>query len=138
MLEEILKKLKLAFLKDKDIIFAYLFGSAVSQKGFNLKSDVDIAVFLDEKRVQDNFEKRLKLMGATEKAISKETEVVILNDIQSIFFKFVILSEGKLIFERDHSLRLEFELKTIRDYFDFKPFIEKYNQAYLKRELSKL
>jgi len=125
------------FRKKKDILFAYLFGSAATQKGFNLKSDIDIAIYLDEK-VKDTFKKRLRLMVETERSLNRETEVVILNDINSIFFKFVIIKEGKLIFERDHQKRVEFELKTMQDYFDFKPFIEKYNHIYLKRELARL
>jgi len=133
--EEIQDKLRFFFRQDKDILFAYLFGSAATQKGFNLKSDVDLAVYLDEKRVKDTFEKRLKLMAETERVLRRETEVIVLNDINSIFFKFVIIKEGELIFERDHQKRVEFELKTMRDYFDFKPFIVKYDEAFIKRNL---
>jgi predicted nucleotidyltransferase len=135
--EEIQNKLKSLFKQEKEVLFAYLFGSAAIGKGFNFKSDVDLAVYLDEKKVKDTFQKRLRLMSETEKVLKRETEVVILNDINSVFFKFVIIKEGKLIFERNHEKRVDFELKTIQDYFDFELFIEKYNKAYLERELSK-
>lgn len=135
--EEINQKIRPIFEKDKDILFAYVFGSQVIGRT-NFESDVDVAVYLDEKRVKDFFEKRLKLMGDLEGIFKKQTEVVILNEIRSIFFKFVIIKEGKVIFERDHLKRVDFELKTMEDYYDYQPFLEKYNQAYIKRELSKL
>ena len=59
--------------------------------------------------------------------------MVILNEIKSIFLKFVIVKEGKVIFERNHLKRVEFELKTLQEYFDFKPFIEKYDEAFIKQ-----
>ncbi len=134
MFEEIQKKLKPFFKKEKEILFAYLFGSAVG-KGFTSESDIDIGVYLGGKKVRDTFKRRLKLMGEFEKILKRESEVVILNDIKSVFFKFVIIKEGKLLFERDRQKRIEFELETMRDYFDFLPFIEKYDEAFIKRNL---
>ncbi len=136
-LEEIKQKIKIFFKKDRDILFAYLFGSQVAGKT-NFESDVDIAVYLDEKRVEDLFEKRLFLIGKLEGIFKKQTEVVVLNEIKSIFFKFVIIKEGKIIFEREHSKRVDFELEIMEDYYDYQPFLDDYNKAYLKRELTKL
>ncbi len=72
-------------------------------------------------------------MSETEKVLKKETEVIILNDINSVFFKFVIVKEGKVIFKRDRSKRIDFELKTMQEYYDFQPFIKEYNEAYIQR-----
>lgn len=136
MLKNIKDKLKLILKKDKDILFSYVFGSQVTGKT-DFESDVDIAVYLDEKRVKDLFEKRLFLMEKLEGIFKKQTEVVVLNEIKSIFFKFVIIKEGKVIFERDHSKRVDFELETMENYYDYQPFLEEYNKAYLERELAK-
>lgn len=136
MIKKIQNKLKLILKKDKDILFGYVFGSQVTGKT-DFESDVDIAVYLDEKRVKDLFEKRLFLMEKLEGIFKKQTEVVVLNEIKSIFFKFVIIKEGKVIFERDHSKRVDFELETMENYYDYQPFLEEYNKAYLERELAK-
>jgi hypothetical protein len=77
------------------------------------------------------------MISELSKIFKKETEVVVLNDTKSILFKFVIIKEGELIYMKNHAERLMFELKTMNDYYDFTPFIEKYNEAYLKRELAK-
>ena len=69
--------------------------------------------------------------------MKKTTEVVVLNEIKLIFFKFVIIKEGRVVFERDHSQRVDFELKTMQDYYDYEPFLDAYNKAYLERELAK-
>lgn len=134
--EEIKQKIGPVFEKDKDILFAYIFGSHVTGKT-DFESDVDIAVFLDEKRVRDMFKKRLSLIEKLEGILETATEVVVLNEIKSIFFKFVIIKEGKVVFERDHSQRVDFELKTMQDYYDYEPFLDAYNKAYLERELAK-
>ena len=106
--EEIKQKINTFCEKDKDILFAYVFGSQVINRT-DSESDIDIAIFLDEK-VEDRFEKRLKLMGAFERIFNKRADVVILNDIKSIFFKFVIIKEGKLVFEKDPDKRADFEV----------------------------
>jgi predicted nucleotidyltransferase len=136
MFEKIRKKLTSFFKKEKGILFAYLFGSAVRGRLIS-ESDIDIAVYLDKKRVKDTFKKRLKLMVEFERILKRETDVVILNDVKSVFFKFVIIKEGKLLFERNRQKRIEFELEVMRDYYDFSPFMEKYDKVYLERELSK-
>ena len=71
--EEIKQKIIPFFEKDKDILFVYVFGSQVTGKT-NFESDVDIAVFLDEKRIKDMFKKRLLLIGKLEGILKKTTE----------------------------------------------------------------
>jgi len=39
------------------------------------------------------------------------------------------------VLERDHAQRIDFELKTMQEYYDFRPFIKEYNEAYLQRSL---
>jgi predicted nucleotidyltransferase len=130
--EEIKHKIRPIFEKDKDVLFGYIFGSQVTEKT-DFESDVDIAVFFDEKRVKDIFKKHLFLIEKIQGILRKQIEVVVLNEIKSIFFKFVIVKEGKVIFERNHLKRVEFELNTLQEYFDFKPFIEKYDEAFIKQ-----
>jgi len=134
--KDIQNQLEPIFKQEKSIIFCYVFGSVVQGKT-NFESDVDLAVYLDEKEVNDIFNKRLFLIERIQSILKKPTEVVILNEINSTFFKFVIIKEGRVIFERDHGKRVDFELWTMQEYYDFQPFLEEYNKAYLQRSLEK-
>lgn len=127
--QEILKKLKNFFLEEKEILFCYLFGSAAHGKTIP-KSDVDLAVYLDNKRCKDFFEKRLELIAIFSQKLKKEADVVILNTAPP-FLRYVVLKEGKLIFEKNRGERIDFELKAINEYFDFKPVLEMYHQKIL-------
>lgn len=128
--QKLIKALKGFFKDKKEVLFCYLFGS-FAMENFISKSDVDLAVFLDEKRCKDFFDKRLELISQLSKILKKEVDVIVLNDTRSPFFKYVILKEGKLIFERDEEKRIDFELETLNQYFDFKPTLEKYYQRML-------
>jgi len=134
---KIQNRLKPILEKEKGLLFGYLFGSATQGKT-NFESDIDLAVYLDEKKSGDFFKKRLFLIEEVQSILKKPTEVIILNEIKSIFFKFVIIKEGKVIFERDRAKRIDFELKTMQEYYDFQPFIKEYNKAYLRRSLKEL
>ncbi len=122
-----------------DIIFAYLFGSQVNKKSVTQLSDIDIAVMFNEKiNEQERFKKRLTLATDLSRIFNyQEVDLVVLNDQRDILFKFVILQEGKKIYENDHKKLLDYEVKTANDYYDFKPFLEQYNQAFAKKVLAK-
>lgn len=127
------KQLK-TFLETKDNVeFAYLFGSAL-QGFFNKESDIDIAVYLsgDDKTF---FSERLKLCDTLSKITGQSTNVVVLNQINSLFFKFVVLKEGRLICENNPKARIDFEIKTLNFYYDFQPFIKAYHQKYLEKNI---
>ena len=129
--KNLIKLLKKALLKKKEVLFCYLFGSRAYQN-FIQKSDVDIAVFLDEKKTKDFFDERIELISQITQKLKKEVDVVVLNTAPP-FLKYVVLKEGKLIFERNREKRIDFELKSFNEYFDFKPILEKYYQKLLTR-----
>jgi predicted nucleotidyltransferase len=120
--------------EDNQVVFAYIFGS-IALGVANKESDIDVAVYLDMNEVEDAFTKRIKLIEKFQTALGGPVDVVILNDLSSLFFKFVIIKEGQVIFERDHGQRVNFELKTMQEYYDFLPFLEAYNKAYIQRTL---
>lgn len=124
------------FAQEKTIIFAYLFGSVILGRAGG-ESDVDLAVYLDPEEVGDLFAKRLDLIGRMQAVLKSPVDVVILNDVRSVFLRFVIIKEGKVLFERDHGRRVDFELRTMQAYYDFQPFLEEYNEAYLQKSLGK-
>ena len=110
-------------------MFCYLFGSQTTKNTVS-DSDVDLAVFFEKNQVNDFFERRLELIGELSKLLGKEADVVVLNTAPP-FLRYVVLKEGKLIFERDKGKRIDFELKSLNEYFDFKPILEKYHQRLL-------
>ncbi|HZX50322.1 MAG TPA: nucleotidyltransferase domain-containing protein [Candidatus Paceibacterota bacterium] len=106
------------FDNEKEVLFAYLFGSHATGHAI-AKSDVDIAVYLNPKNKQDQFEKRLELIAALTKLLKKEVDVIVLN-MASPFLKHVVFKEGTLVFDRDASSRIDFDLKSLNEYFDYK------------------
>ncbi|MBU3942600.1 nucleotidyltransferase domain-containing protein [Patescibacteria group bacterium] len=128
-IQEIIKTLKPIFQKEKEVLFCYLFGSFANGNPIS-SSDIDIAVYLDDKKCLDFFEKRLELIPKISKLSGKQADITILNNA-SLFMKYVVLKEGKLIFERNCEKRIIFELKSTNEYFDFKPALEMYNKELL-------
>ena len=121
--------------KQNNVLFAYLFGSQIGENS-NKKSDVDIAVMLPQGLSKnERFDLRLKLIGEIGKILKKDVDLIILNDTKSLFFKYVILKEGKVIYVGSDSELALFESKTLGLYFDFRPFLESYNKNYVKRAL---
>lgn len=51
-----------------------------------------------------------------------EVDLVVLNDIRDILFKFVIIKEGITIYEDNHLKRMMFELREMNDYYDLSHF----------------
>ena len=122
-------------LADYPVDAAYLFGSQASGYA-NEKSDVDIAVLLSsELSKEERFDIRIQLIGLFSKVLHKDVDVVVLNDISSLFFQYVILHEGQLIYEKSESAHLDFSIKTLGRYFDFQPFLNVYNHHYVQRSL---
>ena len=135
IIEKHQKELKDVFIK-YNTVFAYLFGSRATGKQVK-KSDFDIAVMLSpELSASKRFDMRCKMISDLAAVLYRnEVDVIVLNDNKSILFKFVIIHDGRIIHEQDHGARVNFELKTMNDYYDFSPFIKAYNQAYMERAL---
>jgi len=120
--------------KKYSVEFAYIFGSFVN--GNTVKtSDIDIAVFLKQKNKLKRFDIRLKLMTELSKIFRKEVDLTVINDITSIFFKYIIVTEGILIFESNKGLRIDTESMIYSEYFDFKPFLEEYNKNFINKKI---
>lgn len=129
--KNITRKLTKVFQK-QSVLLAYLFGSSVSGQEVS-KSDADVAVFLaDGLTKEKRFEIRLKLIGQLSKILKKDVDLVVMNDTASLFFKYIIIKEGKLIYSKSELERIDFESRVMGLYFDFQPFLDIYNQNYVK------
>ena len=110
------------YFRDRDEVSAlYLFGS--SAKGKRTKeSDLDIAVLIDRPVLkQKDIERfRRKYYEASPYFSLRPVDIVILNTA-SIFLKYQVIKTGKILFDRNRKLRVEFTERTINEYLDFKP-----------------
>jgi len=121
-----LKKIREILQKEKNVLFAYLFGSYVLLPEY--ANDIDIAVYL--KRPTKKYEIRLAMK--IEKAIKKETEVIALNDKPLIVIAEV-LRTGKLIYSRSEKDRVDFETRVLPEIFDFNELMKEFDEKRFDR-----
>lgn len=116
------------FSKD-EIIFAYLFGSSIKADNPN---DIDIGIFVDEKKVsaKDAFDYALRLSVELSYKFGKEIDVVIMNYAPLGLLKNII--QGKVLLSKNVKIKDEFIEKIIREYMDY----YYYSKELLKEVLS--
>ena len=100
---------------NKNVLFAYLFGSYANGSQ-NDKSDVDIALFLDNVSLDE----QLQINYELSKLLKKDVDLVILNSVKNIYLLEDILLHSKVI--KDDQNRFDFELKKQHEILDFKAF----------------
>lgn len=119
-------------LKRHGVQFAFLFGSQAEGRSIS-SSDLDIAVFFGQGTAQQRFQKRLNLQHDLNQLFDDPVDLQVLDDVRSLSLRHDVVSQGRLIFECNTSKRIDFELKTMRDFEEFYPFLVDYNTAYLQR-----
>ena len=104
------------------VIVGYLFGSA--QKGtMGPYSDIDTAVFFDEKKVPQEKQFDVKLSISSEIANAfhvNDADVIVLNTIVDPLIKYISVFDGELIFAKDVDTRFALERYVVRQYEDTK------------------
>lgn len=108
------------YLQSLEVVkFAYLFGSMASGRA-GPRSDVDIAVYLDDDAVQS--ETRLEILGKLMDVFETDNiDLVILNQA-SLPLKMNALISRWILADNKPFERHRFESKTMREYFDFSRF----------------
>ncbi len=100
-----------------EIIFAYIHGSFIDAYWFK---DLDIAVYLDEKKVSKKaLDYELTLSVELEKTLKLPVDVKILNNAP-LSFRYKV-TKGEVIFSRDEEKRYTFLEDTWHRYLDFDP-----------------
>jgi hypothetical protein len=130
LIEKNLKEIKKIFLNHK-VIFAYLFGSQIEGNIGGL-SDIDIAIYFDEKIPEsERFDRKLKIAAEFSFLLKRDDiDIVVLNDAYPLL-QHRIIKQGKIIFSSDEKKRIDFEVKAVLRYLDFKPLLEKYTKETL-------
>ena len=117
-------------LKERQVLFAYLFGS-FARNEFRKDSDVDIAVYVkDYKKLPLNFERRLSLK--IEKRIGREVDIIVIND-KPLSILSEILKHGKVIFSRDERERVRFETFMLGEIQYYNEVMKVFDEARLKK-----
>jgi len=122
--EEIKKKLENC-LKKNPVIFVYLFGSVAEEKE-GVLSDIDIAVYFEER--VDYFNEKIKLLGEIMKILKMDAIDIVVLNISPPLISHRIVKYGKLIYSKDEKKRIEYEVRAVLQYLDWKPFLMKYTK----------
>lgn len=120
-------------LKDTPVRFAYLFGSHAKGSAGSL-SDVDIAVFLDERAVRERaLPTRLDLAGRLARHHGTDRiDLVVLNE-SPLLLRFQVVRHGRLLYSIDERKRIRFEAETMGRYFDQSYYHKRHARATIDR-----
>jgi len=97
-------------------------------------SDVDIAVYLDERLSKsERFDLRLRLITRVCGVLgSKKVDLVILNDVP-IRLYYSVLKEGMILYCRDELKRINTEVKVMSRYLDQKYYQKRHYEILLEQ-----
>ena len=129
---EILKVLERALEKEQGLCAVYVHGSFIKEGPFH---DIDIALYYYPTPEFNLLDKELGIEVALEEALIRAgfcvpVDVRIINRAP-LSFRYHVIKEGKLLLVREDNRRVDFEVLTLTQYFDFAPF----RAAYLKEVL---
>jgi predicted nucleotidyltransferase len=108
--------------EQSDIVASYLFGSAARDQ-MTRSSDVDIAVLLDQ-TLDDRAMvlRQLDLTVALESHSDRDVQVILLNQATPLL-AYQVLREGVRLTQRSDAERIDFEVRTMKLYFDVQPML---------------
>ncbi|PIR60154.1 MAG: hypothetical protein COU68_03005 [Candidatus Pacebacteria bacterium CG10_big_fil_rev_8_21_14_0_10_45_6] len=111
---------------DKSIGLLYLFGSR-ARGDVGPMSDYDFAVQFEGLAEKEHFDKKLDMMGKLSHILKTDAvDLVVLNTLDKPELKFGIVYDGQIVFERGAG-RLSVEPAALREYFDFRSALLRFN-----------
>jgi predicted nucleotidyltransferase len=121
-----LRRLNSIFKSYSEVKLVYLFGSRAACKASPL-SDYDFAVYLDTKDRKRMYEIRFELFDKISRLLkTNKVDIVILNLTEAPELKYLIICEGRLIFERE-PFKVIVEPNILNEYFDFQAGLLRYH-----------
>lgn len=134
---DLIDRLRDALRREGRVAFAYLFGSA-ARGDASAGSDVDIALWLADGTEAREWAYRSLLPELMAAGRTNAVDLTILNDAAPAL-RFAVQKSGELIFESGaeaHAARIAFEQRARKDYWDFKPRLERYAR-FLRQRLER-
>ena len=117
-----LKRIIAETLADRDDIgFAYLFGSFVD--GSEAFRDIDLGVWFRQGDRRSHFQEGIELSVQLTKKTTIPADVRPLNEAP-VTFVYTVL-KGKLVDNSDDDLRCRVTERTLREYFDIQPILQR-------------
>ena len=115
------------------VVSAYLFGSHARGQAW-AHSDVDVAVLLEGRPDNDRcFDMRLEVIGGLMGILhTNDVDVLILNQAPPAL-RYAVLRDGIILFCRDRQAMIEFRVRTLNEYLDFKPILKRHGDAILEK-----
>jgi hypothetical protein len=71
----------------------------------------------------ERFDQRLQLACDIESIVNRQVDVVDLL-ASPLLLRYEVRRTGKLLLEKNHDYRVDYEVRTLREYFDFLPRLE--------------
>jgi predicted nucleotidyltransferase len=103
------------FRNREEILLAFMFGSAVSER-LTEKSDLDIAVLFNS---TPDFSLLVTIRDEISECMGREIDLVVLNDASPVI-RMQVLKNGKLLKSEDTVIYSNFFVKTVKEYDDLK------------------
>jgi uncharacterized protein len=110
-----------------DLVAAYLFGS-VARGTARPDSDVDLAVLFASTPASTLAAQPFAMEDDLRAQLGRDVQVVVLN-VAPADLAFRVLRDGRLVLDRDPTARARFEVRTRNEYFDIKPFLDRYRRT---------
>jgi uncharacterized protein len=129
--DALIKNLSALLSRDDQILFAYIHGSFVTDEHFN---DLDIAIYCKEMPAFEMLEYELKLEEKLERQLKIPVDLKSLNNAP-VSFCYMVLKKGIKIVVNDDKHRVDFEMRTYSNYFDFQPYRRRYLQEVINANL---
>ncbi|MBI4848948.1 MAG: nucleotidyltransferase domain-containing protein [Nitrospirae bacterium] len=128
-----IKRIATYFKRREEVSALYLFGSLAKSRGTK-ESDIDIAILVNEKQLKRRNFERLKneYYLASPTFTLRLVDIIILNTA-SPYLKHRVLKTGRILFDKNRKLRVNFTAKAIIEYLDFRPIEDIFNKAVANR-----
>lgn len=125
--DDLTAQIREALNRDEDILFAYLYGSAVYDP--NLPGgDIDIAVYLRPSNMKSYVRKDKELTGLLVSQLHTDAIDLRIVNVLPLVFQYGILKDATLLFSRDEEQRADFETGVMTRYFELKPYLDEYRE----------